>query len=179
MYRERRVDRAGPLRYGVGVVSEPEGHGVDPALRRILEELRDLRLESRADRQQAAADRQQAVGDRRQADQRYADLIRDSDARHAELMRESATRHAKLMRESAAHHAKIMRRSDERFEKAIREFREDNNRHAAETRAMFKDIRTVGLSMVKTLNRHTRILERIDRKLGARGNGFGPSNGRA
>ena len=31
----------------------------------------------------------------------------------------------------------------------------------------FKDVRSVGLSIVKTLNHHTRLLERIDRKLGA------------
>ena len=41
------------------------------------------------------------------------------------------------------------------------------------------DIRTVGLSIVKTLNHHTRILERIDRKLGPGNNGRpGHGNGR-
>ena len=52
------------------------------------------------------------------------------------------------------------------------------------------DIRTVGLAIVRTLNRHTRLLEhirdhhgrlleRIDRKLGPRGNGRpGQGNGR-
>ena len=43
---------------------------------------------------------------------------------------------------------------------------------------LFKDIRTVGLSIVKTLNRHTRLLERIDRKLGSWGNGR-PGDGNA
>jgi hypothetical protein len=44
----------------------------------------------------------------------------------------------------------------------------------------FRDMRTVGLSIVKTLNHHSRILERIDRKLGARGNGRpGQDNGGA
>ena len=58
------------------------------------------------------------------------------------------------------------RRSDERFERIMRGFRQD--------------LRTVGRSIVKTLNHHTRILERIDRKLGFRGNGRpGPENGRA
>jgi len=47
----------------------------------------------------------------------------------------------------------------------IREFREESIRQAAETRKAFKDVRTVGLSIVKTLNLHTRLLERIDRKL--------------
>jgi hypothetical protein len=38
-------------------------------------------------------------------------------------------------------------------------------------RGMFGVIRSVGLAIVKTLNRHTRILQRIERNLGARRNG--------
>ncbi len=65
------------------------------------------------------------------------------------------------------------RRSDERFEQLLK-------RHEAVTQSAFRDIRTVGLAIVKTLNRHTLILERIDRKLGVRGNGGpGRGNGRA
>jgi predicted nucleic acid-binding Zn-ribbon protein len=61
------------------------------------------------------------------------------------------------------------RQSDERFARIMRDVHE-----------AFKDIRTVGLSIVKTLNHHTRILERIDRKLSARGNGRpGQGNGGA
>jgi hypothetical protein len=41
---------------------------------------------------------------------------------------------------------------------------------------MFRDIRSVGLTIVKRLDRHTTLLERIDRKLGARVNGR-PENG--
>ena len=73
-----------------------------------------------------------------------------------------------------------------------RHFRRDSARREAATQKAFRDIRTVGLAIVKTLNRHTqilehlgktldhhshilerhgRILERIDRKLGARPNG--------
>ena len=63
------------------------------------------------------------------------------------------------------------RRSDERFERIMRDFQQDSVRREAATQKALKDIRTVGLSIVKTLNRHTRILERIDRKLGVRGNG--------
>jgi len=63
------------------------------------------------------------------------------------------------------------RRSDERFEQLIREFRQDSARYHAETQQAFKGIRTVGLSIVKTLNHHTRLLGRIDRKLGAWGDG--------
>lgn len=70
------------------------------------------------------------------------------------------------------------RRSDERFERIVTEFREDSLRRDAafqamfgEVRGMFVDIRSVGLAIVKTLNRHTRILQRIERNLGARRNG--------
>jgi hypothetical protein len=77
------------------------------------------------------------------------------------------------------------RRSDERFEQLIREFKQDSARRDATTQKAFKEIRLVGLSIVKTLNRQTRILEhntrilehntgilgRMDRKLGVRGNG--------
>jgi hypothetical protein len=91
-------------------------------------------------------------------------------------------------------------RSDERFERVMRDFQQDSARREAVTQKAFKEIRVVGLSIVKTLNRHTkilehstrilehntqilerntRILERMDRKLGARGNGRpGQDNGR-
>jgi hypothetical protein len=59
--------------------------------------------------------------------------------------------------------------SNERFQQLLRDFRDDSARREAATQKAFKDIRTVGLSIVKTLNHHTRILERIDHKLGARG----------
>ncbi len=96
----------------------------DPGSRRILEELRDIRVEMRADR--------------RRSDERFE---------------------------------RMMRESDQRFERMMREFREDSGRRHAEVLKAFKDVRMVGLSIVKTLNSHTRILDRIDRKLGARGNG--------
>ena len=85
------------------------------------------------------------------------------------------------------------RRSDGRFAGMMREFRADSARREAVTQKAFKEVRTVGRAIVKTLNRHTRILEhvshsldthgrilqRIDRKLGARGNGLpGRDNGR-
>jgi Skp family chaperone for outer membrane proteins len=70
------------------------------------------------------------------------------------------------------------RRSDERFEQLMRNFQQDSARREAATQQAFvatqrafRDVRTVGLSIVKTLNRHTRILERIDRKLGVRNDG--------
>ena len=111
------------------------GHGqgernLDPGIRLILEELRDLRLEMRADRGRADEERRRRTGPRR-ADEEQ-------------------------------------RQSDQRFEGIMQEFRQG-----------FRDMRTVGLSIVKTLNHHTRILERIDRKLGARSNGRpGQDNGR-
>lgn len=79
----------------------------DPAIRRILEELRDLRVEMRAgreaDRKQTEADRKQADADRKQA---------DADRRRAEIDRKQA----EVGR----------RRSDERFEQLLRESREDS-----------------------------------------------------
>jgi hypothetical protein len=106
------------------------GHGpgernLDPGIRLVLEELRDLRREMRADRRSAEEDRRRADDERRQSDQRFAGIMQA--------------------------------------------FRQG-----------FRDMRTVGLSIVKTLNHHSRILERIDRKLGARGNGRpGQDNGGA
>jgi len=65
------------------------------------------------------------------------------------------------------------------YRRVLREFREDSVRRDAAFQKAFRDVRTVGLSIVKTLNRHTHILTRIDRKLGARGNGSpGPGNSR-
>jgi hypothetical protein len=86
------------------------------------------------------------------------------------------------------------RRSDERFERMFQKSSDESARRDATIQGMFKQIRTVGLAIVKTLNRHTRILEhntrilessarileRMDRKLGARDNGRpGPNGGRA
>ena len=73
------------------------------------------------------------------------------------------------------------RRSDERFEQMMRDFRDDSARreklYLDTTQTMFRETRSVGLSIVKTLNRHSRLLESIDRKLGVRGNGRRGSNG--
>jgi hypothetical protein len=125
------------------------GRNPDPGTRLILEELRDLRVEMRADRAAARAemraDRTEMRADRKKWDEER-------------------------------------RRSDERFENMMRAFREDSMRREAATQKAFREIRTVGLAIVKTLNRHTkilehisehhgRLLERIDRKLGARDDG--------
>jgi hypothetical protein len=73
----------------------------------------------------------------------------------------------------------VRRWSDERFEQLLRELRADSARRELATQKAFRDVRAVGLAIVKTLNRHTRILERIDRKLGAPRNGSrGRGNGR-
>jgi Skp family chaperone for outer membrane proteins len=126
------------------VAPERNQGNFEAGTRVILEELRDLRMEMRADRRAAEADRRATEADRRAA---------EADRRAAEADR---------------------RRADARFQRLLREFREDSaRREAATQRALtgiqqaFKDVRAVGLSIVKTLNRHTRILERIDRKLGA------------
>ena len=126
----------------------------DPGIKLVLEELRNLRLEMRADRQQANADRREANEERRQANEERRKA--DAERRQERL------------------------RSDARFEEMMREFRQDSARREAATQSAFKNIHTVGLAIVKTLNRHTRILEhhgrileRIDRKLDPRWNGRG------
>ena len=123
------------------------GPNGDPYLRRIFEEMREIRRELRDDRRRAdataAADRREAAEDRRRAD---ANMV---------------------------------------------EIRQDLLRSHAETREAWRDLRSVGLAIVRTLNRHTklleshtrlleshtRLLEGIDRKLGGRRNGHG-GNGR-
>jgi hypothetical protein len=162
------------------------GRDLDPGTQLILKDLRDMRLEMRADRRQANEDRRQANEDRRRADddRRRADEERqradeerqraDEAWRQERLQADAAWRQERLQieeerrRESAQ--AEERRRqdqvqSDERFERVLREFREDSVLRATETQKAFKDIRTVGLSIVKTLNLHTRILQRIERKL--------------
>ena len=127
----------------------------DPGTRLILGELRDLRLEMRADRRRADEERKRSDEERKRSDEERKRS--DEERRRSEEER---------------------RRADERFERLLRDFQQDSGRREAATQRAFKDIRTVGLSIVKTLNHHTRLLERIDRKLGARGNGRpGPDNG--
>jgi DNA anti-recombination protein RmuC len=136
------------------------GGPLDRGTRLLLSELRDLRLQMRADRQE----------DRR---------LREEDRRRAEEDRRRAE-------EDRHRYAEERRRSDERFERMFQEFRQDAGRREAATNKVFGELRTVGLAIVKTLNRHTRILEhhtglleRIDRNLGARRNGPPPQgNGR-
>jgi hypothetical protein len=186
---------------------ESNGQHPDPGIRLVLEELRDLRLEMRADRQHADEERRRADVERRQADaeRRQADAERrqaDADRRQADDERRRADEQWRLEWQQERRQADAERQradeawqqerrqadelwrqerveSNERFQELLREFREDSARREAATQKAFKDIRTVGLSIVKTLNHHTRILERIERKLGARDNGRrGHGNGR-
>jgi hypothetical protein len=156
---------------------------LDPGTRLILGELRDLRLEMRADRRQTTEERRRSDAERRQADaeRRQADQERrraDEEWRQGRLQADEERRQERLRSEAERRQEKLQ--SDERFEQLMRDFRQDSARREAATQKAFKDIRTVGLSIVKTLNQHTRILERIDRKLGARGNGRpGQANGRS
>ncbi len=126
-------------------MADPRPRNLDPGTRLILEELRDLRLEMRADRRRTATERRE---DRQRAD------------------------------EERRRYDKERRRSDERFTRLLQDFEQRSARREVATQRAFRDIRAVGLSIVKTLNLHTRmlerqtqILERIDRKLDARGNG--------
>jgi hypothetical protein len=133
--------------------------------RMILRELRDLRVEMRTDRRQATEDRRRADAERRQADEAW----------RQERLRAEA-RWARERQQSEALTRQVIQRSDERFQQALHEFRKDSVRQGEETRKMVKDIRVVGLSIVKTLNLHTQLLRGVDRKLGALGP-WRPSSG--
>jgi hypothetical protein len=165
---------------------------LDPSSRVILGELRDLRAEMRVDRQHSDAERRQADAawreERRQADaeRQQADAAWREERRQADAQRQQADDERRQAdaawreerRQVDATWREDRERSDARFEGMMREFRQDSIRREAATQRAFKDIRTVGLAIVKTLNHHTRILERIERKLGGRGNGRpGQDNG--
>ena len=140
------------------------GHG--PNERNLDPSARLILGELRDLRAEMRADRQRADADRQRAD---ADRQRSDEAWREER-----------------------RASDERFESLMRHVQQDSARRELATQRAFKDIRTVGLSIVKTLNHHTRILERhgqilerIERTLVAwgpggpgQGNGGGASSGR-
>jgi len=115
----------------------------DPALRRIFEEIRDLRRELRDDRREANATAE-ANWRRWEAERRRWE---------ADRKRRDATFERRLLHAEA------------RTQKMFQDLR--------------RDIRSVGLAIVKTLNVHTRLLVGIDRKLVARRNGGLPNNGRA
>jgi hypothetical protein len=129
---------------------EWDGQNHDPGIRLVLEELRDLRLEMRTDREDRRRFDEEWRLERRQADEQWRQEKLQSDERFQQLMRQ-----------------------------LMRDFREDSARREATTQKAFKDIRAVGLSIVKTLNHHTPILERIERKLGTGGSRCpGQGNGR-
>ena len=144
------------------MAARPNARNLDAGTRVILGELRDLRREALADRREARDERREGRAERQQA---------EADMREWRQERQ---------------------RSDEHFERLLHDFSEDSGRREALTQAAFRDIRSVGLSIVKTLNRHTRILEEImrtlgqhtrilqgiDRKLSARDDG-GPADGHA
>ena len=153
----------------------PGGRNLDPGTRLILGELRDLRLEMRADRRQTTEERRRSDAKRRQAD---AERRRaDEEWRQERLHADEERRQERLRSEAERRQEKLQ--SDERFQQVMRDFRQNSARREAATQKAFKDIRTVGLSIVRTLNHHTRILQRIERTLGARGHGRpGQDNGR-
>jgi hypothetical protein len=129
----------------------------------MLEELRDLRLDMRTDRQE-----------QRQVDEAWREERRRADEERQRA--DDAWREERRLADEALRQERA--RSDERFAQVMREFREDSARREAATQQTFgeiqtgfRDIRAVGLAIVKTLNRHTRILEKIERHLGARNDG--------
>jgi hypothetical protein len=162
----------------------PSERNLDPGIKLVLEELRDLRVEMREDRRHADEERRRADAERAE-ERRRADKERrqaEAERRQAETERremEAERRQAEAeRRQMEVARLAEQRRSDERFERMMREFRQDSARREAATQKAFRDIRTVGLSIVKTLNHHTRLLERIDHKLGTWRTGRpGPPNG--
>jgi hypothetical protein len=140
----------------------------------MLEELRDLRLDMRTDRQE-----QRQVDEVWRKERRRVDEERqraDESWREERRLADEAWRQERRLADEAVRQERA--RSDERFAEVMREFREDSARREAATQHAFgeiqtgfRDIRAVGLSIGKTLNRHTRILEKIERHLGARNDG--------
>ena len=128
---------------------EPAERNLDPGIKLVLGELRDLRVEMRADRQRSDEER-------RQADEQ----LRRDRAAADERLRQERREFNQFLREMRGE---------------FREFRADSiRREAAMQKAFtdaFKQVHRVGLAIVRTLNRHTQILERIDRRLSAPGNG--------
>ena len=133
---------------------------LDPGIKLVLGELRDLRVEMRADRQRSDEDRRQADEAWQQELHRFDEQLRQDRAAADERLRQERIEFNQFLQE--------MR--DE-----FREFRADSIRREAVMHKAFTDsftqVHTVGLAVVKTLNRHTQILERIDRRLGGPGNG--------
>lgn len=140
----------------------------------MLEELRDLRLDMRTDRQEQRQVDEACREERRRVDEAWREERRRADEERQRA--DEAWREERRLADEAVRQERA--RSDERFAQVMREFREDSARREAATQQAFgeiqtgfRDIRAVGLSIVKTLNRHTRILEKIERHLGARNDG--------
>ena len=164
---------------------EPGKRNLDPGIKLVLGELRDLRVEMRADRQRSDEHRRLA-DEAWQQERRLADEQRrlaDEQRRLAdEAWQQERRRVDEQLRQDRAAADERLRQERLEFNQFLqemrgefREFREDSiRREAAMLKAFtdaFKQVHTVGLAIVKTLNRHTQILERIDRRLAGPGNG--------
>ena len=131
--------------------SNERERNLDPGIKLVLGELRNLRVEMGADRQRADEERRRADAQWRQRDAEWRRRDQEWRQRDQEWRQESRRRDEEWRRETRGFHEEMVRR-DAAFVKA------------------FREIRTVGLAIVKTLNRHTKILERIDRRLAGPGN---------
>ena len=205
LYPKQHIEICRARRYGLPMAARGQGaRNLDPGTTLILRELRDMRGEMRTERRRADADRRQANADRRQADaeRRQADAERrqadeawreerrraeeawqeerrqaDAERRQADAgWREERRQADEAWRQTVEKWDRDRQQSDQRIEQAIREFREDSIRREVVTQKALRDIRVVGLSIVKTLNLHTRLLQGIDSKLGALGP-WRPSSG--
>ena len=168
---------------------EPGGRNLDPGVTLVLGELRDLRVEMRADRQRSDEARRLADEQRRQADEAWREERRRADEAwqqerrqvDEQLRQDRAAADERLRQDRSAADERLRQERLEfnqflqEMRGEFREFREDSiRREVAMQKAFtgaFKQVHTVGLAIVRTLNRHTQILERIDRRLSAPGNG--------
>ncbi|HMH48771.1 MAG TPA: hypothetical protein VK548_00960 [Candidatus Acidoferrum sp.] len=176
---------------------EPGKRNLDAGIELVLGELRDLRVEMRADRQRSdeerrqvdeawRRERQQADEQRRQADEAWQRERRQAD----EAWQQERRRVDEQLKQDRAAADERLRQERVEFQQFLQEmrresqeFREDSLRREAAAQRAFKDsfkqVHPVGLAIVRTLNRHTQILERIDRRLAGPGNGRrGRDNGR-
>ena len=146
----------------------PGERNLDSGIKLVLEEIRDLRVEMRVDRQRS---------DEEQRRRDEAQRLRDEERRRSdEAWREER-------RQADESWQQERRQAAEAWREERQQLHEDSIRREAVMLKVVTDavkpIHTVGLAIVKTLNRHTQILERIDRRLAGPGNGRrGRDNGR-
>ena len=149
----------------------PGERNLDSGIKLVLEEIRDLRVEMRVDRQRSDEEQR-----RRDEAQRLRDEERRrSDEAWREEWRQANEAWREERRQADESWQQERRQAAEAWREERQQLHEDSIRREAVMLKVVTDavkpIHTVGLAIVKTLNRHTQILERIDRRLAGPGNG--------